>query len=88
MVALATLATIVASQALISGAFSLSSQAIGLGLFPRIDVRHTHDAHAGQIYVPFVNWALFSAASLLVVGFGSAVGARRGLWSGGRRASW
>jgi KUP system potassium uptake protein len=72
LVVLATLATIVASQALISGAFSLTSQAIGLGLFPRIDVRHTHDAHAGQIYVPFVNWALYLGCVALVVGFGSS----------------
>ena len=72
LVVLATLATIVASQALISAAFSLTSQAIGLGLFPRIDVRHTHDAHAGQIYVPFVNWALYLGCVALVVGFGSS----------------
>ena len=56
LVVLATVATVIASQALISGAFSLISQAIGLGLFPRLDVRHTHRAHAGQIYIPFVNW--------------------------------
>ena len=58
MVLLATVATIVASQALISGAFSLVSQATGLGLFPRLRTLHTHHAHAGQVYVPFVNWAL------------------------------
>ncbi len=72
MVALATLSTIVASQALISGAFSLTSQAIGLGLFPRIDVRHTHRAHAGQIYVPVVNTALYLGCVALVLGFGSS----------------
>jgi KUP system potassium uptake protein len=55
LVVLATLATIVASQALISGAFSLVSQAIGLGLFPRVNVLHTHHSHAGQIYIPVVN---------------------------------
>ena len=63
---LATLATIVASQALISGAFSLVSQAIGLGLLPRLDVLHTHRAHAGQIYIPFVNWALYLGCVALV----------------------
>ncbi|MGA7805376.1 KUP/HAK/KT family potassium transporter, partial [Bradyrhizobium sp.] len=52
LVVLATLATIVASQALISGAFSLVAQAIGLGLLPRLEVLHTHHAHAGQIYIP------------------------------------
>ena len=72
LVVLATAATVVASQALISGAFSLTSQAIGLGLFPRIDVRHTHHAHAGQIYVPFINWALYLGCVALVIGFGSA----------------
>jgi len=72
LVALATLATIVASQALISGAFSLASQAIGLGLFPRLAVRHTHLAHAGQIYIPFVNWLLYFGCVALVVGFGSS----------------
>ena len=49
---LATVATVIASQALISGAFSLVSQAIGLGLFPRIAILHTHHSHAGQIYIP------------------------------------
>jgi KUP system potassium uptake protein len=72
MVALATLATIIASQSLISGAFSLISQAIRLGLFPRIALLHTHEAHAGQIYAPFVNWALFAGCVALVLGFGSA----------------
>jgi KUP system potassium uptake protein len=72
LVALATLATIVASQALISGAFSLVSQAIGLGLFPRIDVLHTHRAHAGQIYIPAVNWGLYIGCVALVVAFGSS----------------
>jgi len=72
LVALATVATVIASQALISGAFSLTSQAIGLGLFPRIAILHTHRAHAGQIYIPFINWSLFLGAVALVVGFGSA----------------
>ncbi|WP_407179127.1 KUP/HAK/KT family potassium transporter [Bradyrhizobium sp. STM 3562] len=72
MVALATLATIVASQALISGAFSLVSQAIGLGLVPRLDILHTHRAHAGQIYIPVINWGLYAGCIALVVTFGSS----------------
>ncbi len=69
MVLLATVATVIASQALISGAFSLVSQAIRLGLFPRLALSHTHERHAGQIYVPFVNWALFAGCVLLVLTF-------------------
>ena len=72
MVLLAIIATVIASQALISGAFSLVSQAIRLGLFPRLDLLHTHDRHAGQIYVPFINWALFAGCILLVLTFGSS----------------
>lgn len=81
MVLLATVATIVASQALISGAFSLVSQATGLGLFPRLRTLHTHHAHAGQVYVPFVNWALYAGCIALVIGFGSssALGSAYGL---------
>ena len=69
---LATLATVVASQALISGAFSLTSQAIGLGLFPRFDVKLTHLDHAGQIYIPVVNWGLYLGCVALVIAFGSS----------------
>jgi KUP system potassium uptake protein len=72
MVLLATVATIIASQALISGAFSLGSQAIRLGLLPRLDLLHTHQAHAGQVYVPFINWSLFVGCILLVLTFGSS----------------
>ena len=72
MVALATAATVIASQALISGAFSLASQAAALGLFPRLNVVHTHDAHEGQIYIPFVNWALYAGCITLVLGFRSS----------------
>jgi KUP system potassium uptake protein len=72
MVLLATAATVIASQALISGAFSLGSQAIRLGLFPRLDLLHTHERHAGQIYVPFINWALCAGCILLVLTFGSS----------------
>ena len=71
MVGLATLATVIASQGLISGSFSLASQAVALGLFPRLRVVHTHDAHEGQIYIPFVNWALFVGCVALVLGFRS-----------------
>jgi KUP system potassium uptake protein len=72
MVLLATAATVIASQALISGAFSLATQAAALGLFPRLTVVHTHHQHAGQIYVPFINWALFVGCVSLVIGFGSS----------------
>ena len=72
MVFLATVATVIASQALISGAFSLAAQAIRLGLFPRLHLLHTHERHAGQIYVPFVNWSLFVGCVLLVATFGSS----------------
>jgi KUP system potassium uptake protein len=74
LVVLATLATIVASQALISAAFSLTSQAVGLGLFPRLLVRHTHQAHSGQIYIPFINWALYAGCVALVLIFRSSAG--------------
>ena len=72
MVLLATASTVIASQALISGAFSLASQAIRLGLFPRIELEHTHHAHSGQIYIPFINWALYVGCVLLVLAFGSS----------------
>jgi KUP system potassium uptake protein len=72
VIVLATLATIIASQALISGAFSLASQAIGLGLLPRLDILHTHRAHAGQIYIPVVNWSLYLGCVALVVTFRSS----------------
>ncbi len=69
---LATLATIIASQAVISGAFSVTRQAVQLGYLPRLKVLHTSEAEIGQIYVPFVNWALLGAVILLVLGFGSS----------------
>jgi KUP system potassium uptake protein len=85
MVALATVATVIASQALISGAFSLITQAIALGLFPRLVVKHTHHAQAGEVYVPFVNRILYVGCVLLVLGFGSsaALGAAYGLAESG-----
>jgi KUP system potassium uptake protein len=66
---LATLATIIASQALISGAFSLTNQAIQLGFFPRVTVRHTSKDAEGQIYVPEINWLLAAACIALVLWF-------------------
>ncbi|MDH4559077.1 potassium transporter Kup [Pseudomonas sp. BN417] len=72
MIGLATLATIIASQAVISGAFSLSQQAIQLGYIPRMQVQHTSSAAQGQIYIGVVNWALMTCVVLLVIGFGSS----------------
>jgi KUP system potassium uptake protein len=66
---LATVATVIASQALISGVFSLTSQAVLLGYCPRISIRHTSHREIGQIYIPLVNWALFVGVILLVVNF-------------------
>ncbi len=72
MVVLATLAAIIASQALISGAFSLTRQAIQLGYSPRLDIAHTSSREIGQVYVPQVNWALMVATIVIVVGFQSS----------------
>ncbi|WP_374471315.1 potassium transporter Kup [Phenylobacterium sp.] len=72
LVGLATAATVIASQAVISGAFSLAQQATQLGLLPRMRLQPTSEAHAGQIYVPQVNWILMAGVSALVVGFGSS----------------
>lgn len=72
VVALAALATVIASQAVISGAFSLSQQAMQVTLMPRLDVRQTSDEAIGQVYVPQVNWILMAAVLGLVVGFGSS----------------
>ena len=69
IVILATMATIIASQALISGVFSLTAQAVQLDYLPRIQIRHTSHEHSGQIYVPLVNWALMIACIGLVLGF-------------------
>ena len=71
-VAIATLAAIIASQALISGAFSLTRQAIQLGYFPRLDVEHTSRHEAGQVYVPQMNILLAVSTILIVVGFQSS----------------
>ncbi|HEX7041730.1 MAG TPA: KUP/HAK/KT family potassium transporter [Patescibacteria group bacterium] len=72
MIFIATVATIIASQALISGAFSLASQAISLKLFPFLRVIHTYANQEGQIYVPFINWALFIGCVVLVLVFKSS----------------
>jgi KUP system potassium uptake protein len=69
MVILATAATVIASQAVITGAFSLTRQAVQLGLSPRLTIRHTSAREIGQIYVPSVNWALLVATIALVLGF-------------------
>jgi KUP system potassium uptake protein len=69
LVLLATAATFIASQAVISGAFSVTHQAIQLGFIPRLSVLHTHHEHHGQIYIPVVNWTLMVAVILLVLFF-------------------
>jgi KUP system potassium uptake protein len=71
-VLLATLATVIASQAVISGAYSMTKQAVQLGLLPRLQVHYTSAREAGQIYMPQVNWLLLAAVLLAVVGFGSS----------------
>ena len=72
MVGLSTAATVIASQALISGAFSLTIQAIQLGYLPRMAVKHTSSTERGQIYLPHINWALMLACIGLVLGFRSS----------------
>ncbi|GGE08193.1 putative potassium transport system protein kup [Polymorphobacter glacialis] len=72
LVLLATMATIIASQAVISGAFSVTRQAVQLGFLPRIKIKHTSAAAAGQIYIPLVNWSLLGMVILLVVSFRSS----------------
>ncbi|WP_448662095.1 potassium transporter Kup [Sphingomonas sp. CJ20] len=69
LVILATMATVIASQAVISGAFSVSQQAVQLGFLPRLRILHTSAKAAGQIYIPLVNWALLFLVILLVLGF-------------------
>ena len=72
MVAFATMATVIASQALISGAFSATKQIIQLGYLPRLRLLHTSVKETGQIYIPFINWVLFVAIVLAVVFFKSS----------------
>jgi KUP system potassium uptake protein len=72
MVILATIAGVIASQAVITGAYSLTRQAIQLGLLPRFEIRHTSEAHSGQIFIPRINQLLFVAVMLLVLLFRSS----------------
>ena len=72
LVALATVATVIASQSIISGAYSMTQQAISLGFLPRMKVVHTEGREIGQIYVPFVNWALAAGTLTAVIGFRSS----------------
>ncbi len=72
LVILATLATIIASQAVISGAFSMTQQAVRMGYLPAMTITHTSESEAGQIYMPFVNWALFWSILFVVVFFGES----------------
>ena len=71
LIALATCATVIASQALITAAFSVTKQAIQLGYLPRLRITHTSVREAGQIYVPFINWGLYACILVAVVVFGS-----------------
>lgn len=72
MIALATMATVIASQAVISGVFSIARQAMQLGYLPRMTVRHTSESEMGQIYIPFLNWLLLGAVLSLVILFQSS----------------
>ncbi|UCV29017.1 potassium transporter Kup [Ferribacterium limneticum] len=72
LVGLATVATVIASQAVISGAFSVTRQAMQLGFVPRMEVQHTSEKEQGQIYLPAVNWGLMVAVMILVLGFKSS----------------
>lgn len=69
LVILATMATVIASQAVITGAYSVVQQAVQLGLMPRIKIEHTSASEAGQIYIPVINWALLAMVLLLILGF-------------------
>jgi KUP system potassium uptake protein len=81
LVLLAIMASVIASQAVISGAFSLTQQAIQLGFIPRMRIQHTSESAAGQIYIPFINWILMSMVLLLVLMFrtSSNLGAAYGI---------
>jgi KUP system potassium uptake protein len=72
LVLLSTMATVIASQATISGTFSMTKQAIALGLLPRMRVMHTSESEIGQIYIPAVNWLQLAVVLIAVVGFGSS----------------
>ncbi len=85
MIGMATLATVIASQAVITGAYSLVRQAMHLNLLPRLEVRHTSEEMAGQIFMPQVNSLLLIAVLLLVIGFREFERAVSGLWHRGDR---
>lgn len=72
LIILATMAAVIASQAVITGAFSVSRQALQLGYIPRMHVEHTSESEKGQVYMPRVNWGLMFATMILVIGFGSS----------------
>ncbi|HWH10069.1 MAG TPA: potassium transporter Kup [Solirubrobacteraceae bacterium] len=72
LVILATVATVIASQSVISGAFSVTAQAVQLGFLPRLSIRHTSESEIGQVYAPGINWTLFVVVVGLVLGFGSS----------------
>lgn len=72
LVGLATMATVIASQAVISGAYSITQQAMQLGYAPRMEIQHTSGEQIGQIYLPGINWALCAGVVALVLGFGSS----------------
>lgn len=72
LIGMATMATVIASQAVISGTYSLTRQAIQLGYCPRMDIFHTSESEIGQIYMPWINWSLLVAVILLILGFGSS----------------
>lgn len=72
LVGLATVATIIASQAVITGAFSVARAALQLGLLPRLEIRHTSEDHQGQIYIPTINWMLMIGVVVLILQFGSS----------------
>jgi KUP system potassium uptake protein len=73
MVILATAATVIASQAVITGAYSVASQAAQLGYLPRLRINHTSESTRGQIYVPWINWLLMVSVLTLVFAFGSSI---------------
>jgi KUP system potassium uptake protein len=72
LILLATASTVIASQAVITGAFSVSRQALQLGYLPRMHIQHTSESEQGQVYMPRVNWGIMLATMLLVIGFGSS----------------
>ncbi len=72
VIILATLATVIASQAVISGTYSMTRQAIQLGYCPRLNIHHTSESEIGQVYIPWINWALLLGVIALIIGFGSS----------------